>query len=114
MARLLPLALGALLTVPAYAADKLALSCVATDHFRPNDPAGHMSLIVDLGQRTVSTVHGVFPISKVTDNLVWFDDRSNSIGGWSGNIDSISGVGRIWHGGGTQYELTCKPAKPLF
>lgn len=103
----------ALLTGLAYAANKVTLSCVASNSFSPKD-IRDMSLIIDMDRRTVTTIYGVFSIGKVTDNLVWFDDGSPSISGWSGNIDRISGIGHIWDGGAFQYDFTCKPGRPLF
>src|SRR4029079_18590836 len=115
MVRLAQLVLAiALLTGVAQAADKIALACVTTNFFRHDDPPRDMSLIVDLGRQTVTTIYGVFSITRLTDTVVWFDDGSHKLSGWSGNIDRISGVGRMWHGADTQFDLTCKPATPLF
>jgi hypothetical protein len=116
---ILPLGVG-------YAGDKISLACLGTmrvergDQSSSGTPIG-ASLAVDLDEGLVTTTIGTTPLTftltELTENVVVFGGESDRSAGL-GRIDRVSGftILTIKNEGESDrvFELTCKPAKPLF
>lgn len=114
------LAICMTLTVVSVAADKIALVCSGTVNYPTGTkrPVLNRSVLIDLDQHTLSGIEGNFSITKVTERNVSFTGPT-AIGGeaWGG-MDRLSGSLNIWSFINGRplydYELVCKPARPLF
>src|SRR5262245_2514383 len=104
-------------------ADKITLACSGTmrvergDQSSSGTPIG-ASLAVDLDGGLVTTTIGTTPLTftltELTENVVVFGGESDR-GAGLGRIDRVSGTTSLSEGAPDQvFELTCKPAKPLF
>ena len=115
MVRLTQLVLAiALLTGPAYAADKIVLLCSGTQTLEDRVPRRitGQTLTMDLQHKTVTGFLGDLAIIGVSQTYISLRGRgedSNLVG----FIRRNSG-GAILASPKRDYELTCKPAKPLF
>jgi hypothetical protein len=73
------------LAVESYAAQKIALSCMAIElnsDTGESSSTGAKSIVVDADQGTVTTDIGVFAITQDTEKVVSFQDRA-----WKGELD---------------------------
>src|SRR5262245_12104829 len=109
-----------------YAADKITLTCWGTmrvergDQSSSGTPIG-ASLAVDLEGGLVTTTIGTTPLTftltELTENVVVFGGESDR-GAGLGRIDRVSGLTSLLIESEREpdqvFELTCKPAKPLF
>jgi hypothetical protein len=113
------------LTGVSYAANKIAVTCSGTETNGFKEwPANPKSIITDLDRGTVTmrlTEEGVFPITEVRENYITFgsgDVFQSHQTEVRGSIDRVSGhvTVSVYPGLGQAitYDLTCKPAKPLF
>ena len=101
---------------PSYATDKLTFIC--------SDGEGNddYSLSVDLDRKLASfhmsdlpDANGI-PVSRVTDNYIWFQNKALSDTYSQGKLDRITGSLHFFHrhhNDAKDYYLRCKPAKPL-
>jgi hypothetical protein len=111
------------------AADKIVLVCSGSSSIpgakspmeRAKAPMKHtMTLIIDRDEGSVTNSWVGFQqssITGITDGTINFEGAKTEFGTWKGAIDRYSGSAWIdaQMAGLTQvYELTCKPAKPLF
>jgi hypothetical protein len=107
----------------AFAADKIILSCTQgtfwskTTNFEAKAiPA--QSLVIDFDRKTVTGSFGDFSITSITDTHVLFSDQGEPP--HRGQLDRVSGSASISslsvaaRETSFSYELSCKPAKPLF
>jgi hypothetical protein len=114
----------ALLTAPAYAADKLAFTCSGTytpfDGVTPASTVSNETLFIDLEDKTVRGQHlgAGYKIDSVNDKFVEFSSETPVLS--KGSFDRYSGqVSVIVYDDNNltisrSYKLTCKPVKPLF
>jgi len=99
-----------------YAADKVTLSC-------SNGQEDDYALPIDL-DRKLASFHmsdlpdaDDIPITRVTDNYIWFQNKALSDIYSEGTLDRITGSLHFFHRhlkDAKDYYLQCKPAKPLF
>ncbi|MDA9391456.1 hypothetical protein WN73_12475 [Bradyrhizobium sp. CCBAU 45394] len=105
----------------------ITLSCNGTSKFTATsaadlkpDPVTNLGIIVNAGNRTVSFLDNVIPITTITATLVAFSSqyakRKPTI---SGGIDRVTGSADLdwWYenvGNNTHWDLTCRPATRLF
>jgi hypothetical protein len=104
------------LTVRVHAADKIALIC--------SDARGKAdySLSIDLDQKLASfhlsdlpDVDGI-PVTRVTENYIWFQSKAASGIYSQGKLDRITGSQHFVHRrlyNTRNYYLICKPVKPF-
>ena len=119
LSKITPIALAAALTLlggVSYAANKITLIC--------SDGGGNddYSLSVDL-DRNLASFHmsGLpdaddIPVTRVTDNYIWFQNKASSGTYSQGKLDRLTGSLHVVHRHLNQakdYYLRCKPAKPL-
>jgi hypothetical protein len=110
------LAICIALTGVSYAADKITLIC-------SNGKEDDYSLSIDL-DRKLASFHmsdlpdaDDIPITRVTDNYIWFQNKALSDIYSQGKLDRITGSLHFFHrhlNDAKDYYLQCKPAKPLF
>ena len=115
MVRLTQLVLAiALLTGPAYAADKIVLLCSGTQTLEDRVPRRitGQTLTMDLQHKTVTGFLGDLAIIGVSQTYISLRGRGDD-SDLVGFIRRNSG-GAILASPKRDYELTCKPAKPLF
>ena len=119
-AQLVTFAVVASVAGVAFAADKISLSCSGTLASKESSfesmPISNQSLVIDFAQGTVKGSMGNFSIIKVSDNSVAFKANDPTI---SGYVDRVTGSASVvawkdqthvlYH-----YQLTCRPAQPLF
>jgi hypothetical protein len=110
-------ALVALLTGPAYAADKLGFVC--SGKFSPLNSSqaaeilSYETLLIDLEGKTVSGFIGKFTIDEITDYQIKFSAPTTQSGvSAKGTFDRYSGKVVVVTFG--TYELFCRPARLLF
>jgi hypothetical protein len=127
------LLLLAALMMPAEAqqGSTVTLSCNGTSKFTATaaadlkpDPVTNLGIIVNLGNRTVTLIQYVLPITIVNATLVAFDGQENrGVKGASfdisGAIDRVTGQTEVDFmyenvGNNTHWDLTCRPATRLF
>jgi len=100
-----------------YAADRITLIC--SDANRKDD----YSLSIDL-DRKLDSCHmsdlpyadGI-PVTRVTENYIWFQNKAPSGIYSQGKLDRITGSLHFFHRhlvSAKDYYLSCKPAKQLF
>jgi hypothetical protein len=99
-----------------YATDKIALIC--SDGEGKDD----YSLSIDLDRKLASfhmsdlpDANGI-PVTRVTENYVWFQNKALSGIYSQGKLDRITGSLHFFHrhlNEARDYYLTCKPAKPF-
>ncbi len=81
-------------------------------------PTPNQSLVIDFAHGTVSGMFGAISISKTTENKISLEGIAKNGGAVSGSIDRYSGFTVISTSQGNEivatYNLTCKPATPLF
>jgi hypothetical protein len=104
-----------LFAVASYATDKIALIC-------SNGKEDDYSLSIDLG-RKLASFHmpdlpdaDDIPITRVTDNHIWFQNKALSDIYSEGTLDRITGSLHLFHrylNDAKDHYLRCKPAKPL-
>jgi hypothetical protein len=109
--------LVALLTGPAHAADKLGFTCWGKFSPLNNSQAAEIlsneTLLIDLEAKTVSGFIGPFTIDEITDYQVKFSAPPTQSGvSTKGTFDRYSGKVVVVTFG--IYDLTCRPARPLF
>ena len=119
---LIAFATALLLSGVSYAADKITLVCSGTTSVGSSTLPMEtlMTLIVDLYRGTVTSSWVGFQVSSITqatESNINFEGAKPEFGTWEGRIDRYSGS--AWLSAKTRginsiYELTCKPAKPLF
>jgi hypothetical protein len=111
----------------AYADERLMLACDGTSVFDSTMRGSQQivshnrySLIIDLDAKTVLFTGRTFPITKVTDTSIEFRGKADDFD-MSGRIDRVSGSASVSSFGevhgiitNMDFELTCKPGKPLF
>jgi hypothetical protein len=105
-----------LLSGASYAADKIVLIC--SDGEGKDD----YSLSIDLDRKLASfhmsdlpDADGI-PVTRVTDNYIWFQNKAVSDIYSQGKLDRIAGSLHFFyrqHTDAKDYYLRCKPAKPL-
>src|SRR6478672_3699969 len=98
-----------------YATDKITLIC-------SDDEKDDYSLTIDL-DRKLSSFHmsdlpdaDNIPITRVTENYIWFQNKTLSGIYSQGKLDRITGSLHVFHrhlNNAKDYYLRCKPAKPL-
>ena len=103
-------------TGASYATDKITLIC-------SNGKEDDYSLSIDL-DRKLASFHmsdlpdaDDIPITRVTDNYIWFQNKALSDIYSQGKLDRITGSLHFFHRhlkDAKDYYLQCKPAKPLF
>jgi len=99
-----------------YAADKVTLSC-------SNGQEDDYALPIDL-DRKLASFHmsdlpdaDDIPITQVTDNYIWFQNKALSDIYSEGTLDRITGSLHFFHrhlNDAKTIISSCKPAKPLF
>jgi len=109
-------AMTLMLAGASYAADKIALIC--SDANGKDD----YSLSIDLDRKLASfhmsdlpDVDGI-PVTRVTENYVWFQNKALSGIYSQGKLDRITGSLHFFHrhlNNAKDLYLTCKPAKPF-
>jgi hypothetical protein len=123
----------ALLAGLAHAADKITLSCsgTQTSSKAPLEPMsfGPDGVIIDLDRGVLIWGTDTFPIVSNVGSIIWFDGKAkveeDLEESWKGWIDRVLGTlhatndydaGWAKHPAPITltYDLTCKPAKPLF
>jgi hypothetical protein len=110
-----------MMTGASYAADKIVLTCSGTTWVKGQTvqvPLPSQSLVIDPNQGTVTGTFGVLSISKSTESKISLEGIAKNGNPVFGSIDRYSGftVVSTWRNKemvGT-YNLTCKPATPLF
>jgi hypothetical protein len=98
-----------------YATDKITLIC-------SNGKEDDYSLSIDL-DRKLASFHmsdlpdaDDIPITRVTDNYIWFQNKALSDIYSQGQLDRITGSLHVFHrhlNDAKNYYLRCKPEKPL-
>jgi hypothetical protein len=106
-----------MLAVTGHAADKIALIC--SDAKGKDD----YSLSIDLDRKLASfhmsdlpDADGI-PVTHVTENYVWFQNKALAAIYSQGKLDRITGSLHFFHrhlNNAKDLYLTCKPAKPFF
>ena len=133
--RVVPAALAVcvalLITGASYAADKIVLVCSGTSSIAgtlvKNPMTDPMTLIIDLDRRIVTNSWVGFQesaITEVTESEINFQGAKPEFGTWKGAIDRYSGSAWLSLHSVLRdqnnfqltqvYNLTCKPAQPLF
>ena len=110
-------AMPLMLAGASYAADKIGLIC--SDAKGKDD----YSLSIDLDQKLASfhmselpDVDGI-PVTRVTENYIWFQNKALSGIYSQGKLDRITGSLHFFHrhlNNAKDLYLTCKPAKQFF
>ncbi|MBB4376481.1 hypothetical protein GGD61_001115 [Bradyrhizobium sp. SBR1B] len=84
------------------------------------DPITNLGVIVNAGNRTVSFLDNVIPITTLTPTMVGFSSQyAKGRPTISGGIDRVTGSAEFdWMyeniGNNTHWDLTCRPAARLF
>ena len=111
------------LTMPlaalSYAADKITLDCSGTTTVVDQTEPSVGSIQIDMDNRIVLINPGEHsvPITKITEQSITFSGNSSGFL-VNGSVDRISGAMSMGVSGDTgllwNYNLMCKPAKPIF
>jgi hypothetical protein len=128
--RALPIVLSLLTVGSANAAEKITLACSGT-LFLPSANPAHMTvpdqlIVIDLGRSIVTSSIGEYKgrsfgelrILETTENRISFkgvDENGDNVVGGVNRYSGSTGLA-TWHNDQMvqSYQLTCKPANPLF